>query len=42
MLKILKVELADSLFLGGNTNPNDARKNENQLASAYNFGKNLK
>ena len=36
------VELVDSLFLGGNTNPNDARKNENQLASAYDFVKNLK
>ena len=36
------VELVDSLFLGGNTNPNDARKNENQLTVAYDFGKNLK
>ena len=36
------VELSGSLFIGGNTNPNDARKKENQLTSAYDFGKNLK
>ena len=35
------VRLVDSLFLGDNTYPNEASKKEEQLQTAYNFGKQL-
>ena len=35
------VRLVDSLFLGDNTYPNEATKKEEQLQTAYNFGKQL-
>lgn len=37
-----EAKLADTIFLGGNTDPGDAKKHSEQLDQAYNFGKNIK
>ena len=36
------VKLVDSLFLGGNSDPNEVSKKPDHLTKAYNFGKKIK